>query len=958
MMLAACGGGGDGGPTPPTPTPTVRGVSVTPSAATLRVGETQSLTALVDAINGAGTTVTWSSDNPTLATVSASGVVTAVATGTAVVRATSVADTRVSGTATITVQSARNITIDPGTVSIGSGQTTRLTATVQIDAGLATTVTWRSVATNIATVSANGTVTGVAQGTTQIQAVSTVDTTLRGTAVVNIVPVVRSVAVTPTTASVFIAATQQLAATVSADAGLAQTVTWRSSNPAVATVSASGLVTAVTVGSATITVLSTVDTTRRATATITVPTRPISVAIAQRNVSVNPTTSLALTATVTADPGVSTTLSWSSSTPSVATVNAAGVVTGVASGSTLITASSVADASKWDTVTVRVVPRLANTWTSARIGGALYDDVVAVAPFDGSNAFAINVTGDILRWNGTAWAVSARGATYGTTFYALHASSSTNLIAVGANGAIVRWNGTAWAAMTSGTTRALYSVFVENATTAYAVGSGGTILRWNGTAWASETSGSTLVLNGVWAGDGVGYAVGADGEMLRRTGSAWARVTIPTVETLYGVHGLTAANVVVVGSEGTILRWNGAEWSTLPSAGLSGGFYAVVGSAANDGRRYVVGDDGVAQIDGNIVSAVVTPYAPRLYGVGLDANGVVWTSGQRGAVMRSGTPWTTLNLAPDLLDVWTTAANNAWAVGEFGSIYRWDGTTWTRQTSPTTATLDAVWAPSATEAYAGGENGTMLRWNGSTWTTMTFPSTGTVYALWGTSGTNIFATTSTGEVLRYNGTVWTVTTTMGSALWAVYGFSANDVFVSGENGLAARYNGTVWTTLPAPSGGTLAGLYTTGATGLYTVGANSQGTAGVAYAWNGSAWSSLGVNSNRILTSIWGPSLLDLYVTGDVGTVLHYDGTRWQTMTTGTTDLLWSVSGAPNATGGAFAVGYNTTIVAGSLSSSALRAAVSGAAGVGGRASLEPASGAKLRRGPLPAGSTRMKRHR
>lgn len=168
---------------------------------------------------------------------------------------------------------------------------------------------------------------------------------------------------------------------------------------------------------------------------------------------------------------------------------------------------------------------------------------------------------------------------------------------------------------------------------------------------------------------------------------------------------------------------------------------------------------------------------------------------------------------------------------------------------------------------------------------------------------------------------------MSSALWAVYGYSANEVFVSGENGIASRYNGTTWSALPAPSGGTLAGLWATGASGLYTVGANSQGTAGVAYSWNGSAWSTLGVNSTRILTSIWGPSLLDLYVTGDVGTMLHFDGTRWQTMTTGTTDLLWSVSGAPNATGGAFAVGYNATIVSGSLSSGALRAAVSGAAG-------------------------------
>ena len=224
-LLAACGGGGGDGPVVEPPVPTVRGVSVTPAAATLRVGETQTLTALVDAINGAGTSVTWSSESPTLATVSTTGVVTAVATGTAVIRATSVADARQSGTATITVQPARNILIDPGTASVGTGQTVRLTATVQIDPGLPTTVTWRSVATTIATVSSSGVVTGVAQGTTQIQAISTADTTLRGTAVVNVVPVVRSLAVSPTSASVFIGDTRQLAATVSADAGVAQTVT-------------------------------------------------------------------------------------------------------------------------------------------------------------------------------------------------------------------------------------------------------------------------------------------------------------------------------------------------------------------------------------------------------------------------------------------------------------------------------------------------------------------------------------------------------------------------------------------------------------------------------------------------------------------------------------------------------------------------------------------------------------
>jgi hypothetical protein len=75
LALAACGGGGDSGPTPPPAPPQVRSVAITPSSATVRVGETQSLSALVDAAAGVATTVTWTSEAPTLASVSVSGAV-------------------------------------------------------------------------------------------------------------------------------------------------------------------------------------------------------------------------------------------------------------------------------------------------------------------------------------------------------------------------------------------------------------------------------------------------------------------------------------------------------------------------------------------------------------------------------------------------------------------------------------------------------------------------------------------------------------------------------------------------------------------------------------------------------------------------------------------------------------------------------------------------------------------
>lgn len=80
---------------------------------------------------------------------------------------------------------------------------------------------------------------------------------------------VTSIAVAPTTASIAVGATRQLTASaLPAEAG--QNVTWSSSAPGVATVSSTGLVTAVAAGTATITATSVSDGTKTATAAITV----------------------------------------------------------------------------------------------------------------------------------------------------------------------------------------------------------------------------------------------------------------------------------------------------------------------------------------------------------------------------------------------------------------------------------------------------------------------------------------------------------------------------------------------------------------------------------------------------------------------------------------------------------------------------------------------------------------
>ena len=240
----------------------VASVTVTPASASVQAGQTQQLSATLKDANGnilTGRTVTWSSSNTSVATVSSSGLVTAKVAGSATITATSEGQ---SGTAsvTVTVVPVASVTVAPAAPSVNEGTTVQLTANPKDANGnplSGRVVTWASSNTSVATVSSSGLVTGKVAGSATITATSEGQS---GTATVTVVHVaVASVTVSPATASVQVGSTIQLTATPKDASGnplSGRVVTWASSNTAMATVSSSGLVTGVAAGSATITATS------------------------------------------------------------------------------------------------------------------------------------------------------------------------------------------------------------------------------------------------------------------------------------------------------------------------------------------------------------------------------------------------------------------------------------------------------------------------------------------------------------------------------------------------------------------------------------------------------------------------------------------------------------------------------------------------------------------------------
>ena len=147
------------------------------------------------------------------------------------------------------------ITLSATSISLNAiGETAVMTATVldqDNDVIQGADVTWKSSDTNVATVSGNGQITAVDNGSAQITATAGAAS---ASANVTVSQSANSVTVTPASVTLTaVGATAQLDATVY-DSGNKPIpdaeITWSSNDPAVATVSASGLVTAVTNGTA------------------------------------------------------------------------------------------------------------------------------------------------------------------------------------------------------------------------------------------------------------------------------------------------------------------------------------------------------------------------------------------------------------------------------------------------------------------------------------------------------------------------------------------------------------------------------------------------------------------------------------------------------------------------------------------------------------------------------------
>ena len=208
--------------------------------------------------SNANQAVVWSSANNSIATVNQLGQVAGVLGGIVNITAASASDGNIVGTHSVTVI---DTTMSPNSISITGansleiGNSTNFTASA-LPSYTCQDVNWSSSNSSIAIVDANGKVTGVTTGFATITATSTLNGAVYDSKQIEIVTVaVTSVTISGNT-SMTINNTLQLSVEVLPTDATNSNVNWQSSNPLIASVSSNGLVSAVGVGSVTITATS------------------------------------------------------------------------------------------------------------------------------------------------------------------------------------------------------------------------------------------------------------------------------------------------------------------------------------------------------------------------------------------------------------------------------------------------------------------------------------------------------------------------------------------------------------------------------------------------------------------------------------------------------------------------------------------------------------------------------
>ena len=316
------------------------------------VGQSARLSYVILPNNASTNTVTWTSTNPSVATVDATGKVSAKSVGSTVIILKAL-DGGHSIYCTITVkQVATGIKFDVTELNLKTGESYYLKPTLTPKGSTDNDIVWESSDTKIAIVDDNGKVIAKDAGTAIIMA----RTEVGGVAYckVTVTEPVNGLILNFSEKTIFIGDEFKLKVSVSPSEASELGVTWKSSNPKVATISKTGEITGL-VGGVTVITCTTLDGGYSATCVITVRESVTTIKLDYETYRLGIRKTGTLKATVTTETATNLKVFWSTSNDRIATVNQKGKVTGIALGYATITATAMDGSEVEASCEVRIV---------------------------------------------------------------------------------------------------------------------------------------------------------------------------------------------------------------------------------------------------------------------------------------------------------------------------------------------------------------------------------------------------------------------------------------------------------------------------------------------------------------------------------------------------------------------------------------------------------------------------
>jgi len=327
-------------------------VQVSPSTISIGVGSNQQFTATGHYSDSSSKDITssaqWISSDSSVASINSSGMAAGSNSGTVTITAKS-GTQQSSATLKVTAAASNlvSMALSPLAASLPVNTSQQFTAIGNYSDGstsdLTALVTWSSSSTATATIDASGLLTAVAAGSTNVSA--TFAGISQSTSVTVTAPSIVSITVTPDDLTLGIGINLQFTATATYSDGSSQDlstgVTWSSSSPSVTTINSSGMAITVAAGSTTIT--ATVGAFSDTSTVTVVPAHLVSIAVTPATPSIAVGTTVQFTAVGSFDDGSTqllTSLTWSSSSTSVASIDSIGFASSTGTGTATITATS------------------------------------------------------------------------------------------------------------------------------------------------------------------------------------------------------------------------------------------------------------------------------------------------------------------------------------------------------------------------------------------------------------------------------------------------------------------------------------------------------------------------------------------------------------------------------------------------------------------------------------------